>query len=178
MISMILSPGTPQYQQDLYWQQWLVDATTRYEYYASLTGDRMKYINEAIYNIMKIAIEHKQYLRPDYDAEPVTRMVKIRIPLSRAVVERTFHVETFTIRGSGLYVLMEGIYYTESFRRQSGYGSPDGAFNITTIPQNIKDEYDWRLTTPAMGGLFIPKKTDLTAWLKNTQSIEFFDITL
>ena len=175
---MVLSSSTPEYLQDQYWQQWLADATTRYEYYASLTDDRMKYINEAIYNIMKIAIENKQYLKPKYDAEPVTRMCKIRIPLSRAVVERTFNVETFTIRGSGLYVLMDGIYYTEAFRVQSGYGCKEGDFRVSTIPQEIKDKYDWRLTTPAMGGLFIPLKTELTSWLKNTQSIEYFDITL
>lgn len=175
---MAFVPGMPIHQQDLYWQNWLTDATVRYEYYSSLKDDRMKYITEAIYNIMKIAIEYKQYLKPMDDEEVVTKMCKIRIPLSRAVVERVFHVDTFTIRGSGLYVLMDGIFYTESFRKNSGYGEKDGNFNVSSISDTIKEEYDFRLTTPALGGLFVPKRSELTSWLKDTQSIEFFDITI
>lgn len=175
---MVISSSAPLYLQDQYWQNWLVDATARYEYYASLEKDRMRYINENIYNIMKLAIENKQYLKPMLDEEPVKRLCKIHIPLSRAVVERVFNVTTYNIRGSGLYVLLEGLYYTESFRRKSGYGSKDGQFNISSIDPQILEDYDFRLTTPAIGGLFVPKRTELTSWLKDTQSIEFFDITL
>lgn len=172
----------PRWKQDEYWKNWLERmkgfADEAEEIKGAEAAERMTFLDKNLYQIMKLAIEHEQYVRPYDDFTKVTRVCKVRIPLSREEIKKVFNIETYSIRAAGLYVLLDGMMFTSSFRRSSGYDQQGihRRCDLPTVPKEVRQEYAFNLLVPAMGGLFVPKKCNFVDWLTNRHQIEYFDI--
>lgn len=135
--------------------------------------------------LMEEAVHLEQYKKCSDTYEKVTRLIRIRIDLARPLIEQYFKLRTISLYGIGLYTPLEGLILSESFRVSSKYdesliplkGSP--AFDISAIPKDIQDEYEFRLAIPAMQGLFVPKKSRMTQdWIGTAKQLEYLDIML
>lgn len=140
-------------------------------------------ILRSISELVSLASEIGQ-CKKEYDFIDRPKVVRVRIRLSRAEIEKIFDVKTVSVYGSGLYVPLDGILLDSSFRRQSKYDeSLSGAkhspyFDTSSLPEEVLKSHDFRLTIPAMGGLFVPKKSRITEWINSTRAIQFFDYTI
>ena len=174
----------PRWKQDAYWKKWLEDAKEFADAAEEITGpdayEMMTYLDKNLYQIMKIAIENEQYIKPYNDFTKVSRVCKVKVPLSREEIKKLFQIDTYSIRSVGLYTLLEGMMFTQSFRVSCGYDQTGihRNCNLSSIPPEIRSEYAFNLLIPAMGGLFVPKKTNFTEWMESRKQIEYFDIMI
>ena len=130
--------------------------------------------------LLDLACEYEQYNRPSVDFEKVTRVAMIRLRMPRPMIEKVFKVKTVSLYGAGLFAPVEGILMTSKFKQESGYEDchrKHGKFDLSSVPEEIMKEYDFRLASPSgYGGLFIPKKTAMTHEMTSWKQIKFFDI--
>lgn len=131
--------------------------------------------------LMEEAISHDQYVKTS-DYSRVTRMVRIRMRMPRKLIEQLFNVKTTSVYYTGLYIPMEGLLVSEGLRYRSHYDHVNQKgvwFDLAShMPDWFKDEYEERLSIPAMGGLFVPKKSAMTqsGYLTRANQLQFFDI--
>lgn len=105
----------------------------------------------------------------------------MRINSPRSVVEKVFGLKTVSVYGVGLYVVVDGILLSGSFRSSSNYdrlGKKGILFDLSSIPENIKEEYEFGLSIPAFDGIFVPRKSVLTSWISRSSQLQFFDISI
>lgn len=113
--------------------------------------------------------------------EEVVRVCLIRIRLSRPEIEKIFKVKTVNIYGLGLFAPLPGILLSNEIRKQSKYDESlvrrKVMYDLSMIPEDIRNNYEFRLSVPAMSELFVPKKTRLTEWLNSTKCIKYLDFS-
>ena len=155
-----------------FWNQWLVKTKN------SLTDD--DYLGKSVYEVMKIAIENDQYLPSYNEYEDVKRVVKFRIRMPREAMKKTLGIDTWSIYGSGLFTVMEGILLSKSTRNRSGYDTKGvhAYFDTSFIPEDIRKTHVFSLAVPALDGLFVPKYCSLTRWMSSRNQIQYFDLTI
>lgn len=179
-----ISTNDPKWKQDEYWKNWLIRSKEFADAAEEISGpeatEMMTYLDKNLYQIMKIAIDNEQYVKPYDDFMKVSRVCKVMIPLSREEIRKSFNIETYSIRSIGLYTLLEGMMFTKSFRDNCGYDQVGihRNCNLNTVPDDIRKEYAFNLLIPAMGGLFVPKRTSFTDWMETRKQLEYFDIMI
>lgn len=162
---------------DNFWKKWInsVDPSK-----VPCDDDSKDVMKESLYEVVKAAYEVGQHLHNSDEFEDVDRIVKIRIKLPRANIEKMFGVKTYSIYGVGLYTTLKGICLTPSTREKINYDTftkKGVKFDLSSIPEDVRKTHDFRLTIPAgKSGLFVPLKTELTDWLSGTWSLQYFDL--
>lgn len=136
-----------------------------------------------LYELTELAVSHEQYCKPVEDYEPVTRVAKIRIQMPRKSIEDCFHIKTVSLYGVGLYAPVEGLLVPEHIRRRTNYdmvmaGKKNAVFDLSFIPQELQQEYEFRLAVPALNGLFVPKRCEMTGYMRSHKQIQYFDIMI
>lgn len=143
---------------------------------------------KSLSDLMKLAVESNQTDVPLLDSNPtyidVTRVVRLRLKLSREEIRTMFGIEPVSIYGEGLYFPVEGILLPPSFRSESGYddyveGKRKAHYEyLKCVPKEVADTHEFRLTVPAIRRhVFVPKKSRLMDWVVSTRAIQFFDPT-
>lgn len=141
-------------------------------------------ILRSMIELMDLAVECDQCKRVyDNTYEDVTKVLKVRINLSRKEIEQILNIKPVSVYGIGLFVPVEGIMLNSSFRKSSGYddccSNKKGAFyDTSSIPDEVLKSHEFRLSIPAIGGLFVPKKCSLMNWISSHRALQFFDLTL
>lgn len=166
-------------EREDYWKDWLVGATDA----ITLEGgiDAVDTIQRSVFELMSEAVNIGQYKTCPHGYDRVERLVKIRIKLPRKAIEEMFGVETYSVYGVGLYVKMEGVLLNEYDRRQMNYDTfnKKGVYIDTSfLPEEVTQNCDFRLVVPALRGLFVPTKSQLTNWLRGTFDLQYFDMTV
>lgn len=136
---------------------------------------------KSIVDLTEKAIQIHQYERPHGYFEKASRLVRVRINTPRSVLDKYFGLETIGVYGIGLYVVLEGIVFSESFRDDSNYDrtSKRGVvYDLSKVPDDIKEEYNFGLSIPAFEGLFVPKKCPLTEMISRSSQLQFFDMSM
>lgn len=160
-----------------YWSVWLSEA----EETLSKSTDEKNWLQQSLYEVTKVAIDNEQYAVPVYEYEEVKRLVEVHIGMPRDGIKKYFNVDTYSIYGTGTYVLIEGIVLTRETRNQIRYdeiltGRKWASYDLSSIPEDILEKYAFNLAVPALGGLFVPKKSKLTEWLHSIRSLKYYDI--
>lgn len=138
---------------------------------------------KSLVDLMELAISVRQYEGFVGNMfTPVTKVIRVNIKsTTRYVVERETGVKMISVYGVGLYTTMEGLMLSESFRDQSNFdkfGKKGVVYNLSDIPDGYLDDYEFRLSIPALNGLFVPKKSLLTQCIDRAWQIQFFDISI
>lgn len=135
----------------------------------------------SLVELMELAISLEQYDRSHSSFDPVSRIVRIRINTPKSVVEKIFGVKTVSVYGIGLYAVMEGLLLPGSFRSKSNFdrlGRKGVVYDLSDIPDEIKEEYEFGLSISAFDGVFVPKKSVLTSWISRSSQLQFFDLSI
>ena len=138
----------------------------------------------ALSELIDLSIELGQYIRPEDQFKKSTCVMKVRLNLPKNMIEKCFDIKTVSFYGVGLFAPVEGLLCDSTFRRDSNYDESRSGrkhapyFDLSSVPQELQDEYEFRIAVPAMGGLFVPKKCDMTSYISTTRQLEFFDLTM
>lgn len=166
---------------EAYWRDW-IEKNSILENPADgeVSDDGFGTLGRSLYDLVKVAVENEQYKMPFREFTEVKRVVKFRVRLSREEIHKIFKVKTYSIYGVGLFTLMDGIMLTSQMRDYTGYDTTGkhAYFDLSRVPSNLIEDYDFRLSIPALGGLFVPKKSPLTRWMDSTKQLQYFDIEL
>lgn len=140
-------------------------------------------ILSSLVSLMDLAIECSQFQRSFSQFEDVTRVLKVRVKMSRKEIERYLDAKPVSVYGVGLYFPVEGLLLDSKFREDSRYdesllGRKGVKFDISSIPESIRRTHEFRLAVPAMNGLFVPRKSKLMNEVRSSKSLQFFDISL
>lgn len=164
---------------DNFWSKWINTLNPEQVPYEEDSTDLMK---SSLYEVVKAAYENGQHLHIRDELKDVNRVVKVRIKLPRENIEKMFGVKTYSIYGVGLYTVLEGLCLSPSTRNRINYDTfmkKGVKFDLSSIPQEIVDTHEFRLTIPAgKSGLFVPKKSELTSWIAGTWGIQYFDLDI
>lgn len=150
----------------------------------SSSDGRVDLILRSMSELVDLAVECDQCKKIyDNTYEDVTKVLKVRINLSKKEIESIFNIKPVGVYGVGLFLPVEGIMLNSSFRKSSGYddscnGVKGAEYNLSSIPKDVIDSHEFRLSIPAMGGLFVPKKCRLMNWISSYRAIQFLDFTL
>lgn len=169
-MSNLPSFSAPSFQKEEYWKEWL-----------STTEESEDPITKSLHQVIEVAVDCKQYERPNDEFEDVKRVVKFRIPLARDVIHQIFGIKTYSIYGVGLYTVMEGLLLSEGTRSDMNYDTchKKGVYlDLSSIPEEVVKTHEFRLAVPAFQGLFVPKKTRVTDWIRGTYGLQYFDMML
>lgn len=161
------------YKKEDYWNKWLCNASQSVG-----NGD---WLIDSVYEVMKLAIDNKQYSIPENEYEDVQRVIKVNLGISRKLIEQMFGVKTYSIYGTGVYVLMEGVVLSKCTRNEIGYDTIENTgkryrFDPSTLPSEILETHEIRLAVPALGGLFVPVKSRITNWIGSKNRLQYFDL--
>lgn len=135
----------------------------------------------SLLELMETALEIEQYKRPVSYYEPVSRLVRIRVNAPRSVVEKVFGLKTISVYGIGLFAVVDGLLLSSSFRNKSNYdriGKKGVTYDLSDIPEDLKEEYEFGYSISAFEGIFVPKKQVLTSWISRSSQLQFFDISI
>lgn len=135
----------------------------------------------SLVELMELAVSLKQYSRPTRQFNPVSKILKIRINTPRSVIEKIFGLKTVGVYGVGLYAVVDGLLLSRSFRTSSNFdsiGKKGVKYDLSSIPEDIKESYEFGLSIPAFDGIFVPKKSVLTSWITRSSQLQFFDISM
>lgn len=164
-----------------YWE----DTTLDYETKVKLSEETGEMIDPTLKNLaqlMRLAMDCKQYERPLINEfEEVTKVLKIRINMPRKMIEQCFGIKTISLYGVGLFAPVEGILLSQGFRSRSGYDTCTtkyGHYDLSEVPEDARSKYEFRLSIPALGGLFVPRKSAMTNWISRISQLQFFDLTV
>lgn len=138
-------------------------------------------------DLMRAAIlEYDQYKKVPLSESYIkcTRLVQVRMPLSRESIHLLFRVKTYSMNGIGLYIPLEGILISSSLRKQSNWDDSQTSkkveYNMKKLmPDWFGQEYVQRLAMSADNGLFIPKRCKMIddGWIDNRRQLSFFDLS-
>lgn len=156
-----------------FWEDWIN------QYNPESFSDDKLFLERSVYDLMKVAIENEQYQIAEEFLE-VKRVVKFRISMPRCAMKQTLGIDTWSIYGLGLFTVVEGIFISSSSRQKSGYDTVGSKrfFDLSFVPEDIREKYEFSLATPALGGLFVPKKSNLTRWMSRVNQIQYFDLSI
>lgn len=173
----------PENVVDAYWEQ-RVNAL-KAEVDAQLeSGEKIDPTLESLSQLIEKSVELGQYKRPALDFEETTRIVKIRIRMPRQLIERNFGLETISMYGVGLFAPVEGLLVSDWMRKKMNYdeciqGKKGAYFDLSRVPEDLQKKYEFRLAVPALGGLFVPKRCDMTqGWMTRISQLQYFDIMI
>lgn len=168
---------------DQYWEQRV--SALKAEVDAQLeSGEKVDPTLGSLSELLDASLAYDQYKKPSEDFEETTRIVKLRIRMPRQSIENCFGLKTISMYGVGLFAPVEGLLVSEWIRRKTNYddcvqGKKGANFDLSRVPEEYQRNYEFRLAVPAMGGLFVPKKCDMTqGWISRTSQIQYFDIML
>lgn len=156
----------------------------RLEKESSENNGQVDPILKSMSELMDLAVECDQCQRVHDDTyEDVTKVLRVRISLSKKEIERLFNIKPVSVYGIGLFLPVDGLMLTSNFRKSSGYddccsGKKGASYSILSVPDEVVRSHEFRLSVPAMGGLFVPKKCHLMNWISSHRALQFFDLTL
>lgn len=156
-----------------YWQNWLVTQKAKLD-----EQEEIDPLQKSLYQLMELAISLKQYERPDDENEEVSRVIRFSIDLPNELVESLFKVKVYTLYGTGSFTVMDGLLLTRETKERMGYptSGPFKYYDTHMFTEEQRKTYNFSLPTPAMGGLFIPKRTRLLEWITRNKQLQYFDI--
>lgn len=132
-------------------------------------------------SLIEKCVECEQWRRADNEYfDPTVRVLRVRTNMSRKVIEKVFEVVTIPVKNVGLFIPIEGLISSYKFRIESGYDDSfkrRGNYNLDLVPDDLRRDYAFRLSIPAMDGLFIPKNTKLVDTISSVKQIQFLDVT-
>lgn len=172
--------GMPDYKVDEYWE----DRVDQYKSLIKKAEESSQVIDPVLKNLSELidlAVSLDQYKTASGEFNEVTRVLKLRINMPRKMIEKCFNLKTIGLYGVGLFAPVEGLLLSEGFRKKSGYDTctkKRGFYDLSSVPEDIRNSYEFRLSIPANGGLFVPKKSDLTSWISRAGQLQFFDLTV
>ena len=110
--------------------------------------------------LIEKCVECEQWKRADNEYfDPTVRVLRVRTSMSRKVIEKVYEVVTIPVKNVGLFIPIEGLISSYKFRTESGYDNSfkrRGNYNLDSVPDDLRRDYAFRLSIPAMDGLFIP----------------------
>ena len=162
-------------QQDEYWQNWLVTQKAKLD-----AMEVIDPVQKSLYDLMELAISLKQYERPEDENSEVSRLIRFSIRgMSREEIEKVFEVETYSLRGAGIYTIMDGLLLTRETRERTGFDTTGihRWYDLSMFTKEQQETYNFSLSSAARGGLFIPKRTRLLGWIQRRFQLQYFDIT-
>lgn len=172
---------SPEWMLEKYFNNWLAVTEANIKKAEEDFG-KADSIMTSLYEVMKDAIDLKQYVSPINEFEDVERIIKVRVRLPRTEIEKLLGFKTYSIYGVGLYVKMEGLVLSPRTRNDINYDNSltrrkNQYLNCDVIPEDVLKDHDFSLAVPATGnGLFVPKKSRLTEWLRGTSDLQYFDL--
>lgn len=139
----------------------------------------------SLFQLTDMSVKCNQYdkVGEDLDYKIVERVCLVRVRLSVKEIKAMFDIEGVNVYGTGFFVALPGVLLSSSLRDQTKYDKSllrnKVTFDLTPIPEEIRNGgYEFRLTIPAAGELFVPKKTRFTEWINSTKCIKYLDYSL
>ena len=180
--------GKIQTVDDILRSKYLRDSIESYQKYLSENFEEEESpdkILKMLIDLVDLIVECEQYSQNFYDdLTEVKKICLIKVRMSKVEVESLFKVKPLSIYGTaGLFVPLRGLFIGPELRKQTAYDESLEAkgkqsFNVDIFAEELQEVYDFRLTTPAYRGLFIPRRTGLTSLINSAKNIEFFDSTI
>lgn len=136
---------------------------------------------KAISSLTDLELECSQYLRLTCDSfEDIRKVCLVRIRMSPGDIEKNFKVKVVNVYGTGMFIPIEGIFLSSETRARTHYddyckGKKGARFDVSFLPEEVVRTHEFRLSIPAAGGLFIPKKCSLIDWIDSTKCLKYLD---
>lgn len=160
-----------------YWENWLVKAEATLKEQEDKDG-KSDFLQRSLFDVTKLAVENEQYDHPASETDVVKRVMRVNLKMSRDSIKKIFEQETYTIYGIGVYTVIEGYLLTPETRKLSGYDSKGkhSYFNEWVIPEEVRKNGKITLAVPALGGLFVPKRSVMIDWIWYRSQIQYFEL--
>lgn len=136
----------------------------------------------AMTSLMDALLECEQYRVLTEDCfEDISKICLVRIRMSAQEVARKFQAKVVNVYGTGMFIPIEGIFLSSETRQKTYYdascrGRKDVSFDVSFLPEDVIRTHEFRLSIPALDGLFIPKKCEMVEWINSTKCLKYLDI--
>lgn len=137
-------------------------------------------ILRSLIELTDLAVECEQHKSYDDDFQDRVKVCLVRMRLKKKEIESMFGIKPVSVYGLGLFVPIEGLVMSQGFRSKSNYDKSLESrvrYDLSSVPEDVRKSHEFRLTVPAMDGLFIPKKTSFTSWIASVWCIKYLDMT-
>lgn len=139
------------------------------------------FLLKSVYQLTDLALRCRQYEKVVEDVlDDTEKVCLVRTKFSCSDLKVLFGVDPVNVYGTGIFLPLEGIILGPCSRERSCYDqSLEGKsfYDVSFLPEDIVKSHEIRLSIPAMSGLFIPKKTEITEHIYSIKCLKYLDVS-